>query len=269
MGTSIVIRPNSFQTAMIPPDSPADRVLSGRHVVITGATRGLGRALAIVAADQGAELVLMGRDPAKLPPVADSIRTRTGRTAATIPCDLARPDRIRTACQSTLTIAPVLDVLVNNAAPWLPGAFEDVAEEDVVNAVAAALTGTILVTKGLLPGLRRSAAADIVTIVSTAALPGQNSGDASAVFHAAKHGQSGFSDKLRMELKEHGIRVTAIYPPDFDDTDPLSPEWNKVREPASLGRLTNREVVAAILFAITAPRVCAYPVIVLYNMWRK
>ncbi|MGA7861057.1 MAG: SDR family oxidoreductase [Thermoplasmata archaeon] len=254
---------------MIRPDSPVDRVLSGRRIVITGATRGLGRALAIVAADQGAELVLLGRDSAKLPPVADAIRARTGRKAATVPCDLAQPDSIREACLSTLAIAPVIDVLVNNAAPWLPGTFEDLAEADIVGAVAAAVTGTILVTKELLPGLRRSAAADIVTIVSTAALPGQNSGDASAVFHAAKHAQSGFSDKLRTELKEHGIRVTAIYPPDFDDTDPLGPEWNEVREPAAHGRLTNREVVGAVLFAITAPRVCSYPVIVLDNMWRE
>jgi len=254
---------------MIRPNSPVGQVLSGRRVVITGASRGLGRALAIVAADQGAELVLLGRDSAKLTPIADAIKARTGREVAMVSCDLAQRASIKEACLRTLAIAPVVDVLVNNAAPWLPGTLEDVTEADIADTVAAAVTGTILVTKELLPGLRRSAAADIVTIVSTAALPGQNSGEASTVFHAAKHAQSGFSDKLRVELKEHGIRVTAIYPPDFDDTDPLGPEWNEVRQPAARDRLTNREVVAAVLFAITAPRVCTYPVIVLDNMWRE
>ena len=254
---------------MVRTDSSVGQVLSGRRVVITGASRGLGRALAIVAADQGAELVLLGRDSAKLTPVAESIKGRTGREAATLSCDLALPDSIREACHRTLEIAPVVDVLVNNASPWLPGTVEDVTEKDIATTVAAAVTGTILTTIGLLPGLRQSAGADIVTIVSTAALPGENSGEASAVFHAAKHAQSGFSDKLRAELKAQGIRVTAIYPPDFDDTDPLDPEWNQVRERTAHGRLTNREVVAAVLFAITAPRVCTYPVIVLGNTWRE
>jgi NAD(P)-dependent dehydrogenase (short-subunit alcohol dehydrogenase family) len=248
---------------------PGERPLSGRRVVITGATRGLGRALAIIAADQGAELVLMGRDSGKLPPVADTILRRTGREAATVPCDISQPDSIREACARTLALSPVVDVLINNAAPWLPGKFEDLTEVDITSTVAAGATGTMLVTRELLPGLRRSEAADIVTIVSTAALPGQNEGEASAAFHAAKHAQSGFSDKLRAELKGNGIRVTAIYPPDFDDTDPLDPEWSEIRQPGAHGRLTNREVVGAVLFAITAPRVCAYPVIVLDNMWRE
>ena len=247
-----------------------DRVpLSGRRIVITGAARGLGRALAIVAADLGAELVLLGRDASRLALVAASIQARTGREATSAHCDLADADSIREACRRTLALAPVVDVLINNAAPWLPGRLEDLTEATIVDTIAGGVTGTILLTKELLPALRRSAAADIVTVVSTAALPGQNSGEASAVFHAAKHAQSGFSDKLRGELKGQGIRVAAIYPPDFDDTDPLGPEWNEVREPAAHGRLTSREVVEAVLFAITAPRVCSYPVIVLDNMWRE
>src|SRR5689334_19209538 len=69
-----------------------ERSLSGKRVVITGAGRGLGRALAIVAADQGAEVVLLGRDPAALQAVAGAIATRTGRAAAVVSCDLADPN---------------------------------------------------------------------------------------------------------------------------------------------------------------------------------
>jgi NAD(P)-dependent dehydrogenase (short-subunit alcohol dehydrogenase family) len=161
-----------------------------------------------------------------------------------------------------LSARPTIDVLINNGAPWLPGGIMELAEAEIASTVAAAVTGTILVTKGLLAGLRRSKAADIVTIVSTAGWPGWDFGSASAPFHAAKHGQSGFSDALRRELKDDGIRVTAIYPPDFDDVDPLDADWDK---PAS-SRLTNREVVETILFAISAPRACAYPVIILDHM---
>jgi hypothetical protein len=63
--------------------------------------------------------------------------------------------------------------------------------------------------------------------------------------------------------------VTAIYPPDFDDTDPLGAAWDAIRDPGAGAKLTNREVVAAVMFAITAPRVCTYPVIVLGNMAQK
>jgi NAD(P)-dependent dehydrogenase (short-subunit alcohol dehydrogenase family) len=108
-----------------------------------------------------------------------------------------------------------------------------------------------------------------VTIVSTAGLPVRDFGGASVAFTAAKHAQSGLSDQLRAELKERAIRVSAIYPPEFDDTDPLGPEWNEVRGPSDRRLLTNREVVAAVLFAVTAPRVCAYASIVLENMARR
>jgi NAD(P)-dependent dehydrogenase (short-subunit alcohol dehydrogenase family) len=241
----------------------SDLNLSGRRFVITGAGRGLGRALAITAADRGADVVLLGRSLEALQAVADAIRLRTGRDASVVPCDLAQPDSIKEACRIVLAATPVVDVLVNNGAPWLPGNIDELAETDIVNTVAATVAGTILVTKGLLPGLRQSRAADIVTIVSTAGWAGwDNGGSTSAAFHAAKHGQSGFSDQLRHELKDQGIRVAAIYPPDFDDVDALG----DAHTPAAKGNLTNREVVATVLFAISAPRVCTYPVIILDNM---
>ncbi|HWA50706.1 MAG TPA: SDR family NAD(P)-dependent oxidoreductase [Dongiaceae bacterium] len=242
-----------------------DRSLTGKRMVITGAGRGLGRALAIVAADQGAELVLLGRSVAALQEVAGAIATRTGRAAAVVPCDLASPDGVREACRAVLAANPAIDVLINNGAPWLPGDLMSADEAEIVATVSGAVAGTILVTKGLLPGLMKSTAADIMTIVSTAGWTGWDVGGASASpFHAAKHGQSGFSDALRHELKDKGIRVMAIYPPDFDDVDPLDPAWDTTRAPRA--KLSNREVVETILFALTAPRACTYPVIILDNM---
>lgn len=238
-----------------------DQSLSGRRVVITGAGRGLGRALAIKSADHGAEVALLGRDRAALQAVADTIKSRTGRDALIAACDLARPDSIRDACRVVLAAGARVDVLVNNAATWLTGALADQSDSEIAAALAATVTGTILVTKGLLPALRSSPAADIVNMVSTAGWIGWDLG-ASTAFHAAKHGQSGFSDALRHELKGTGIRVTAIYPPDFDDVDPLAPEWNNTAR----GKLSNREVVDTILFAIAAPRACVYPVIMMDNL---
>jgi NAD(P)-dependent dehydrogenase (short-subunit alcohol dehydrogenase family) len=235
-------------------------------MVVTGAGRGLGRALAIVAAERGAETVLLGRDLVALGKTGAAIGARTGMTPLCVECDLARPASIAQACRNVLSAGRTIDVLVNNAAPWLPGNIDEASEEAAIDTIGATVTGTILVTKGLLPALEASPAADIVTIVSTAGLINGPVGVPSAIFHAAKHGQSGFADRLRHELKPRGIRVTAIYPPDFSDIDPLDADWERPRDAAAGEALGNRDVVATILFAITAPRACAYPMIVLDNM---
>ena len=244
----------------------ADPSLSGRRVVVTGAGRGLGRAIAIVAAEQGADVVLAGRDAAKLGDVAKDIQSLTSRPPETVCCDLASADSVRAACSSILEQGRPVDVLVNNGAPWLEGPLSATSDAEITGAVSAAVTGTILFTKGLLPGLRESKAADIVTIVSTAGYLGWGVRGASVAFHAAKHGQSGFSDRLRHELKDEGIRVSAIYPPDFEDLDPLDARWSDKVDATGIAGLSNREIVATILFIVTAPRACNYPVVMIEGM---
>lgn len=239
----------------------SDRLLPGKRIVITGAGRGLGRALAIVAADHGAEPVLLGRDPAALANVARTISERAGCEPLVAPCDLADPVSIKSACDAVLSKNDKVDVLINNGAPWLEGRLDDLTDAEIASTIAAAVTGTILVTKGLLPGLRRSTCADIVTVVSTSGIPGWDLDGGSAPFYAAKHGQAGFSDKLRHELKGSGIRVSAIYPPDFDAADPTDANWHAT--PGLDTALSNREIVATLLFILAAPRSCNYPVIVL------
>lgn len=239
----------------------AEQCLQGRRVVVTGAGRGLGRAFAIVAADHGAEPVLLGRDASALNAVAGTIRERCGRDSQVIACDLANATSISSACRAVLYKDPRIDTLINNGAPWLEGKLDEISDDDIATTIAATVTGTILVTKGLLPGLYRSRCPDIVTIVSTSGIPGRGLDGVSVPFYAAKHGQSGFSDKLRQELQGTGIRVTAVYPPDFDDVDPLAADWERVYDADA--RISSRDVVSALLYILTAPRTCSFPAVVL------
>lgn len=252
------------KTSVNPAPLSADQSLRGRRIAVTGAGRGLGRALAIVAADHGAETVLLGRDLAVLNDVADTIRARSGRDSLAIRCDLAQPDSITTACEAALKSNPVIDVLINNGAPWLAGSLDDISDADIVSTVAATVSGTILVTKGLLPGIYRSSAADIITVVSTYGVPYWDLSGGSVPFYAAKQGQSGFSEKLRYELKGSNIRVSAIYPPDFADADPTESSWDGV--PIDGATISNRELVSAILFILTSPRTCSFPVVIMDGM---
>lgn len=244
-----------------------DQFLLGKRVVISGAGRGLGRALAIVAADHGAETVLLGRDQAVLNDVATTIGTRSELKSLVVPCDLAKPDSIAAACELVLSDNPTVDVLINNGAPWLAGGLDELSDADITSTVAAAVSGTILVTKGLLPGLHRSTVADIITIVSTSGILGGDLSGGSVPFYAAKHGQSGFSDKLRHELKGRDIRVSAIYPPDFDDADPTDSSWENL--PIEGTKISNREIVSTVLFIMAAPRTCNFPVVIMDSMTQE
>lgn len=243
----------------------SDQFLQGRRIAITGAGRGLGRALAIVAADHGAETVLLGRDSGALEVVADAIRVRSGIEPQVVPCDLGKPDDIASACKSVLDRNPKIDVLVNNGAPWLEGHLDKLSDSEIASTVAAAVSGTILVTKGLLPGIYQSDCADIITVVSTSGIPGWDLSGGSVPFYAAKHGQAGFSDKLRHELKGKGIRVSAVYPPDFDDADPTDASWNTPPINDDM-KLSGREIVSTLLFIMAAPRTCNFPVVILDGM---
>ena len=270
--TNIVLaaQDDRIREAILEPTSEQDEVmkvdqfLQGKRVVITGAGRGLGRATAIVTADHGAETVLLARDTDALEAVADTIRARSGRDSLIVRCDLGKPDEIGSACDLVLDENPRVDVLINNGAPWLEGRFEELSDAEITATVAAGVTGTILVTKGLLPGLRRSDCPDIITVASTSGVPAWDLEGGSVPFYAAKHGQSGFSDKLRHELKGTGIRVSAIYPPSFDDADPLDPSWNTAPDPDAT--ISGREIVSTLLFMLAAPRTCNFPVIIVEGM---
>jgi NAD(P)-dependent dehydrogenase (short-subunit alcohol dehydrogenase family) len=243
----------------------ADQLLRGRRIAITGAGRGLGRALAIVVADHGAETVLLGRDPRALKVVADTIRERSGSASLVIPCDLGKTDNIASACRAVLEKNPRIDVLINNGAPWLEGRLNELSDITIAATIAAAVSGTVIVTKGLLPGLRQSDCADIITVVSTSGFPGWDLSGGSVPFYAAKHGQAGFSDKLRHELKGTGIRVSALYPPDFDDADPTDASWNRAPNHDD-ARISSREIVSTLLFIMATPRTCNFPVVIMDGM---
>jgi NADP-dependent 3-hydroxy acid dehydrogenase YdfG len=102
---------------------------------------------------------------------------------------------------------------------------------------------------------------DIVNVVSMSGLPNVPLYGASSAFLAAKHGQAGFTDGLRQELKGTSVRVIGVYPPLINDISPLDEEWQEPRIKAQ--SITNRDVVESILFALERPRNCTLSTIVL------
>ena len=226
---------------------------AGKTVVITGAARGLGAAFAVVLADQGANLIMTARNTEGLTTLAEAIRMRTGTRPETLVFDLADPGQTTLTAKKLRDEKPKIDILINNAAQWLPGRMDEHDAYAIVGTISSAVTGTLLFTRGLLKPLEASGAGDILNIISVSGLPNVPLSGASVAFIAAKHGQAGLTDGLRQELRGRPVRVSALYPPLIDDVSPLDEEaWNAKRPPDA--HVSNRDIVETALFALSRPR---------------
>ncbi|MCP2164899.1 SDR family oxidoreductase [Goodfellowiella coeruleoviolacea] len=229
---------------------------TGRKVVITGAGRDFGRALAIRFADVGAEVFLSARSLAAAERTRDEIRARGNERAHAFACDLSQPASVRAFADAVAQSTDHVDILVNNGAPYLDaGGFEAATDEDIATTIASGATGTVLATKHFLPLLLRSAVPDVVTTVSTCGVPGHERSTAHEAFYAAKSAQAGFVDILSKRLRPQGVRVISLYPPDFANPDPLSAEWHTTPRGAH-DNLTADSLINCVLFAVSQPRDC-------------
>jgi NADP-dependent 3-hydroxy acid dehydrogenase YdfG len=233
-----------------------------RRVIVTGAGRGLGAALAVILADQGAEVMLTGRNTENLTSLAESIRLRTGRKPDVRLLDMADPSAVTLFAKGLRDEGRPLDILLNNAAQWLPGRMEEHDALAISQTIAANVTGMLLLTRGLIPLLEKSGAGDIMNIVSISGLPNARLQSASVAYAASKQAQAAINDGLRRELKGRPVRVQAVFPPYLEDISPLNAAaWNAPRDRNS--HVTNRDVVETVLFALARPPHMAFASIVI------
>ncbi|WP_145797038.1 SDR family oxidoreductase [Kitasatospora atroaurantiaca] len=225
-------------------------------MVITGAGRGFGRALALHAGRLGAEVLVSARSLNAAQKVADEIAADSGASADAFACDLADPATVRAFAEGVTAHTDRVDILVNNGARYLEGPdLLDADDNAITDTIASGATGTLLTVKHFLPLLRASAHADVVNLVSAAAGPRDHRSQAHPAFYAAKAAQAGFADILSHRLRPEGIRVISLYPPDFTDGDPRHPAWD--RAPRTAGDpLTAQSVLDCVLFALGQPRDC-------------
>ncbi|MGW6916436.1 SDR family oxidoreductase [Kitasatospora sp. NPDC054939] len=231
--------------------------LTDRRIVITGAGRDFGRSLAHRLAGLGAELFLAARTLEAAERVRDELRGLGHDRVHAFACDLADPASIRTFARELADRTDRVDVLVNNGARWLAG--EDLlsaSDEDVVDTIASGGTGTVLVTKNLLPLLLASERPDVVTMVSVCGVPNYRHPSAHEAYYAAKNAQRGFTEALSRRLRPQGVRVISLFPPDFDSgRDPLAADWDAVPRTAQ-DPLSAQSVIDCVVFAIQQPRDC-------------
>jgi NAD(P)-dependent dehydrogenase (short-subunit alcohol dehydrogenase family) len=217
------------------------RPLLQRVAVITGASRGIGRALAERFAEAGCDLALGARNPKVL--LEDKIAERFGIRVLISACDVRNELSVSEFFQSVGQGLGHIDILINNAgiaAPLMGVAQIPLAEwQDVIN---TNLTGTFLCTRAALPLMRRGG-----TIVNNLSIAAKSAFAGESPYVAAKHGAKGFTDALRMELRECGIRVLGLYP-GATSTDIWSQFWpDAPRERMILPDVVARAVLHAVL----------------------
>ena len=187
-----------------------ERRLEGRHVVVTGASSGIGRALSVGFGREGACVWMGARDEAALAEAAREVDAAGGRGRA------ARLDVTDDASVAGFAAAvregarEGVHVLVNNAGVGAWGRVDEVDVETWRRVLATNLTGPFVVTKAFLPMLRQaSGRRQVVNVVSVA---GKQAFPGSGTYAASKFGLRGWTEALAGELAEEGIRVTAVLP---------------------------------------------------------
>ena len=228
-------------------------ILKGKRAVITGGGGGFGQALCVWLAREGVEVDFCARRVEDIQKTCGIIAAEGGVANGYL-CDLTQPEAISQFSSQLLNSDRPIDILILNAAQWLAGTMDEQPETEIINTVSSGLTGSILLTQALLPGLRRSDSADIVAIISACGIPNFTDSIAHPAFFASKHGMSGFITKLSKQLAKENIRVTGLYPPDFEITglDTLVDEQSRMGERLMDGR----SVWDTIRFVLTQPRSC-------------
>lgn len=176
--------------------------------------------------------------------------------------DLSVAENVGCAIDQIRADHEVVDILINNGAMWLEKSAEDHNAEAVLGGVNAPISGTFLLTQGLMPVLRRSIRPDIVTIGSISGLPGASLQTASAPFYAAKRAQAALAEAFAQMLVGEDVRSLVVHPRYLDDIGPGEAAWEQVSQRPKGDRATNRYIVEAVLFAITRPRHVSLSIVV-------
>jgi NAD(P)-dependent dehydrogenase (short-subunit alcohol dehydrogenase family) len=225
------------------PPASTDRV-SSRAALITGATRGIGLAIARVLAAEHCNLIVTGRDQSALSKVSRELASTKIKILAH-PCDLRDPQSIADLFHALRRQFKRLDILINNAGIAHANYTVDKLPLDLWKSVIDTnLTGTFLVTQAALPLMKRGA-----TIVNNLSIVANRVFAGSAAYVASKHGALGLTNTLREELRPRGIRVIALLP-GATNTEIWNSFWPQAPRKKMMSPAT---IATAVLNAILLP----------------
>ncbi|MFV8356336.1 3-ketoacyl-ACP reductase [Flavobacterium sp. XS1P32] len=182
--------------------------LKNKNALITGAGKGIGKAIALALAKEGVNVILVARTKDEIESVA--IKARSLRVKAlAITADVADINSVNAAVEKALAEFGTIDILINNAGIAAFGKFLELEPTDWERIIQVNLMGTYYVTRAVLPNMIERQTGDIINISSTAGLSGNA---LTSAYSASKFAVLGLTESLMQEVRKHNIRVTALTP---------------------------------------------------------
>jgi 3-oxoacyl-[acyl-carrier protein] reductase len=221
------------------------RRLVGRAALVTGASRGIGREIAIRLAAEGADVVVNHRDSAADAEETKEAITRIGGQAAVVQADVAVEEDVARLYQESLARFERVDILVNNASILRTAPFFDMKFDEWQRVMSVNVGSYFLCCRAVLPAMIERGSGAIVNVASGAGLHGGPGPQPSPAYAASKSADMGFTYALAKNVGRHGIRVNCVAPGMIDTReDPPRPNNATV-----LGRFGHpREVASAVAF---------------------
>jgi short-subunit dehydrogenase len=215
-------------------------VFKDNVAIITGASSGIGRAVALQLADQGVWLSLAARDADRLEATANECRQRGGRAIA-VKTDVGVEADCKNLIERTVAEYGRIDTLINNAGISMWTRFEDLKDLTILDRIMRVnYLGAAYCTFYALPYLRQTRG----RLVAVSSLAGKNGLPTRSGYAASKHAMAGFFDTLRIELTDDGISVTLIYP-DFVTSEIRERAFGADGKPLGQSPVHENEVMSA------------------------
>ncbi|MCS7031015.1 MAG: 3-oxoacyl-ACP reductase FabG [Gloeomargarita sp. SKYG116] len=224
--------------------------VAGRSVVVTGASRGIGKGIARVFVQQGAKVLIAARDPSKLAATAQELQETTGGQVIAQACDVSQWEQVQELMARAEQAYGGLDILCANAGIFPQKRLEDLAPEEWDEVLATNLKGCFLCVKAAIPAFQRRGRGRVVL---TSSITGPITGFPGWTHYgASKAGQLGFLRTAALELARYGVTINAVLPGNILTEGLASLGDDYLRQMAAsipLGRLGRVEDVAyAALF---------------------
>ncbi|PSR54709.1 3-ketoacyl-ACP reductase [Adhaeribacter arboris] len=182
--------------------------LKGKIALVTGAGKGIGRAIAIALAKEGVHVGLMARTSSQLQDTANAIQGLGVKTSVVV-ADVANINAVNAAvAQIQKTLGPI-DILINNAGIGTFGKFLELEPAEWEKIIQVNLMGVYYMTRAVLPAMIERQTGDIINISSTA---GQRGAAGTSAYSASKFAVMGLTESLMQEVRKHNIRVSALTP---------------------------------------------------------
>ena len=182
--------------------------LKNKNALITGAGKGIGKAIAIALAKEGVNVILVARTQSDLDEVANEVN-KLGVQSVALTADVSDISSVNKAVAEALDKFKTIDILINNAGIAAFGNILEMEPQAWERIIQVNLMGTYYTTRAVLPNMIERKTGDIINISSTAGLKGNAS---TSAYSASKFAVLGLTESLMQEVRKHNIRVTALTP---------------------------------------------------------